>query len=375
MKKNSITLICLLILASTFVTNAQKKAFSSVEGGFSVNFPVKPKKSLKPMDTAFGKANMTTYEAATPSAFYSVNFVDFPTAIKDEDELNTRYDAGRNNILAKGGFNLIAEKIYNYKDYLGREFQLENAKFSLTTRVVVVEQRMFQLMVLTLGRMSKLPVKTKNVNQRLIDNFFNSFTVTILPDAKTQAVELPEDFGISIENSVFSSKFLGFSYEIPEGWTVLDDEQVDLIKEIGLQSAQTNRDYEDNSLEKAFEKTKFLLMAIDQPIESGKGEAFLMIAAERVSFPNFLPSAVSASYIKTYLDPTEKVVKNTTMTKIGGVDFAWIETFDSKDNTRHRMYVANRKGIALEIFFNYKTDAQLQILMRSLNSLKFEENQ
>ena len=356
-------------------SSVQAKNFVSQEGGFSVRFPKYPTKKTNSINSAFGQTTLTTFQAATTTALFSVMYVDFPTAIKDEDELNIRFDAMKNSIISNGSYNLVSEKIIYYEESPGREFLMENAKLSVTMRGFIVEQRFFQLMVITPGKMSKSTAKVKAANQKKIDDFINSFAITKLPTPKTLAVELPEDFGVSIEDSVFSSQFLGVSFEIPPDWSLLNEEQVDLVKLLGLSAAQENKDYQDNALERSIKNSKFLLIATDRPIGSGESQAFLMIIAERVSFPNFLPAAISNTYIKIYLDPTEKVVKPTTLTKINGVEFAWVETFDSSDNSRKRMYVANRKGIAFEIFFTFKTDAQLQVLLKSINSMKFEENQ
>jgi hypothetical protein len=379
MRKATLLLFCSVLTVFVFQAQSQKKTtkqtvkkdFVSTEGGFSINFPVKPVKKTKPMSAAFGQTISTWFEATTGNALYNLVYVDFPTAITDEYEKNTRFDAMKSYIISNNSYNLVNENVVYYEGYIGREFVVESPKLTITMRGFIIEQRLFQMIVVTIGRLSKLTPKVKAATQKRIGNFVNSFKVTNLPTPKTVATELPDDFGISINDGLLKSEFFGLTYQIPQDWTVLTDEQVRLIKDLLPAFANQNSDYEDKQLENSLKNTEILLFALDKPFESGETESMLIVSAERVSFPNFLPSSVISSYVAN-LEPTEKVVKKTTNTKINGVDFAWVETFDSANKTGQRLYVANRKGIAFEILFTFKNQTQLQTLVKSLETIKFE---
>jgi hypothetical protein len=57
------------------------------------------------------------------------------------------------------------------------------------------------------------------------------------------------------------------------------------------------------------------------------------VAAEKVSFPNFLPKAVAESFLKDTVSDNERILKTPNLIKIGGVDFAWVEIENIERNT------------------------------------------
>jgi hypothetical protein len=94
-----------------------------------------------------------------------------------------------------------------------------------------------------------------------------------------------------------------------------------------------------------------------------------LIAVEKAPYPNFLPLAAAKSSI-TMSDASEKVVKPPTAQQIGGIELAWVETFDSETKLTQRIYFANRKGLVLEIALTYSDPADLNDMLRSLESIK-----
>lgn len=67
-----------------------------------------------------------------------------------------------------------------------------------------------------------------------------------------------------------------------------------------------------------------------------------------------------------------KIIQNPKQIKIDGVDFTWAEIESSELSSKERFFVANRKGIALEILLIYQNEEQLQTLLGSLQTMKFQ---
>ncbi len=342
------------------------------EDGFQIDFPAKPVRTISSIDTAFGKTNMVNYKLAASLAFYGVSIIDFPTVIEDKTEINLRLDALRIGLLKEPQSRLISETEISFGGNVGREFVLENTETTLTVRALFIKQRFFQLTIATKGSLLRSSDRVKNFNKKTTEKYINSFYVTDLAAPSMTAAELPKDFGIEIKNEKFSSKFLGFSMNVPQNWTIVEKEQTEMFKDLSAQKFENSTAKIDESLAFSLKNTEFLLVATKTQLESSVSSASLLIAAEKVSFPNFVPLKMVEAYSKNYIEASEKVLGKPGSTKLSGVDFAWIEIGDAKLNSRKRIYIANRKGIALEIFLIYQKEDELNILLDSLQSVKFE---
>jgi hypothetical protein len=345
--------------------------FVSEEGGFKANFPGKPEKRVSTIEAAYGKTDYTTFQHATNTAFYMVAYLDFPTVIKDKTELRLRFDQLKNSMTEKQNARLIEEREVFFGEYLGHDYVFEIGNLTVNLRSLIIEQRLFQLTVSTRGNVTKSSENIKKYNSKLVDNFFNSFAVTKLPAPKSVAVELPQDFGVKIQDSGFRSDYFKFSINLPAEFAIVDEEEATYLKELGVEESKNQLPNRAKELDYSIQNTKILLTMMRQDAETA---LMFIIGAEKTSFPNFLPSAITDNYLKRFLEPAETVVTKTTLTKIGGVEFAWIETANSTDNLKQRLYVANRNGIALQLYFTYRNAKDLEVLMKSIQSIKFEEN-
>jgi hypothetical protein len=342
--------------------------------GFQVTFPAKPTRTVSEIHTAFGKTNLVNYQLPTSLAFYGVNFLDFPAVVTDKAELDLRFAAMKAAILKDADNHLMSEKEISFGGSPGVEFVIENKDNTITTRGLIIQQRFFQLIVVTKGKFNKSTERIQNFNRKAVDRFINSFSVTEVPTALKSSVELPNDFGIKVENSVFASSFFGFSLKIPENWNLVEREQTDVLKDLSGQNAGNLAEKSKKALDLSFKNTEFLLMMTKSPMESAVNSSVFLVAAEKVSFPNFLPKAVAESFLKDTVSDNERILKTPNLIKIGGVDFAWVEIENIERKYKQRLYVANRKGIALEIFFIYQTEAELKTLLDSLHSIKFSDD-
>ena len=219
----------------SIITALPPKSFESKEGGFKIAFPAKPTESSSESDTSFGKAKMSTYHLPTTVAVYSVFHVDFPTAMKDKFDLDTRFDAMRDNQVKTRNARVMTETELYYGSHYGRDLVMEDASSTNWLRVIMVEQRLFVLSVVTRGNHSRQSAALKASSETRVKAFFDSFAVTEVPKPQLTAVELPADFGVTITASTFASTFLDVSFDLPKGWVTLDDEDSAMLLELGAE--------------------------------------------------------------------------------------------------------------------------------------------
>jgi len=343
--------------------------------GFKIDFPARPTRTVSTIDTAFGKTNMVNYQLATNLVYYGVTFIDFPTVISDKAEIDLRFDGVKAALLKNAESRLISETEIFFGDNPGREYVIEDKLTTATIRGLFIKQRFFQLTVVTKGKLSRATQRLRDFNHKTVEKFINSFSVTELPTPKTTAVELPKNFGIKIDGSFFTSDFFRFSVRLPENWNIVKEEQADLIKDLSVQDTEDSTEKLRKSLDLSLNNTEILLFMTKSNLEtSAANNAVFAIAAEKVSFPNFLPLRIAENYLKTFLDNGEKILKTPSSIKLGGADFVWVETENVEKKFKQRLYVANRKGIAFQLLLNYRNDVELKIMLDCLQTIRFSED-
>lgn len=362
-----------ILLPQTFQLRAQtvKPLFESQEGSFKIAFPVKPTKKVSTIDTAFGKSAMTVYSAATTLSFYGVTFLDFPAPIKDETEQNIRFDMFKETITANFKGTLISETEVALGKHRGKDFVIEGNGLTGVFRILFVEQRVFQLSIVNRGLMSRSSQKIKNALQKRVDDFINSFVITKLPEATSLITELPEDFGLTFENSRLHIGYFGMTAEIPKDWTRLSEEEAELAKELGVLLVQPKNEKEGKILELSRQNTKILFMCLNENDAEAEYHATFSIAVEKVNIPTFLPEAAIKQYVKTTLDKNDKVTKAPSPIKISGVEFFWAESYNSLEKRSTRFYVANIDGIAFQLFMFYDKEEDMRTMTKIIESITF----
>ena len=348
---------------------APSSLFESPDGGFRAGFPAKPTLQVQQFESSFGKTSMSIYSLGTSLAMYTVTYFDFPTVMSDRYDLNVRFDVMRDSQAKQMSARVTTDSEFFFGDHYGRELQFESAGETLTMRTFVVGPRIFMLGVTTRGRLSTQSDKLRVGNQTRINKFLNSFAITKIPAVTAAAVDLPDDFQISVESGVFRSGFFGVEMTMPVKWVVMESDETEFIIELGKDEIRkSNPKLAGHVTDK---NARGLVMASKAALDVEVINAFFSVFAEKVPYPNFVPAAVAKSYASLYLDPTEKVVGDVTNVKLGGVDFALLETFDSETETHQRIYFANLDGIAFEISMMYRDNADLKAMLDSVGTIKF----
>lgn len=346
--------------------------FSSAEGGFKVRFPSTPKKIALEIETHFGKSPITQFQAMTSTGAYIASYLDFPAPVTDPVELKLRYDNGQERLLSKPGKKLLAENEFQVGTHVGREIVVEDEMFTTFHRMLVVEQRLFQMLVLTTNKYSKATTAGKAEIRKKADRFFSSFTVTKIPAPQLATPELPADFGLKLETGVLTSDYLGMTITLPRNWRVLDTDEAENLKSSAkdrLSSAETTA---EQQIAYSLTNTKPLAILTKKALGTVNNTTVLL-GAERVSFPNFQPLKMAQEIEKMIVEKMgEKILMKPQVISIDGVEFVRFEAFNSQNNLKTRAYLTNRKGLALQAVMVYSDDADAAILDESMNTIRFK---
>lgn len=350
------------------VAKGLAQLYQSEDGTYKIRFPAKPTVNRMSSDSSFGKSEVVTTFLSTGLASYAVVYIDFPTVMEDRYDLNIRFDGMRDAQAKALNAKVVNDTEFFFGSHYGRENSYENATSTHSSRAIVAGPRIFILSVETRGNLSRQTGKALDGNKKLIADFFNSFEITKIPQAKQTATPFPADFGISVTSGQFNSSFLEVGMKAPEGWTSLERESIDLLMGIGKDEVKKT----DAVLADRMGDEMFRTLAIFSKVDINKGpsDAMILIMAEKAPYPNFLPRSVATTYTRLYLDPGEKVTIAPADIKINNVDLAWIETLEPAIKLKRRLYFANRKGISLLVMLSYSDAADLKTMLASLQTLK-----
>lgn len=351
-------------------TVAVKKVFESETGGFKAGFPSAPKITSKEVDFGGSKTLSTSYLSIGTTNFYLITHTDFPTPVTDETEISARYDNGRETLLQDKSRKLIEESDFYLNENLGRELVYVDDNVSTILRNVIVQQRYFQMGVGFPGDYGKSSPAVKKSFRKVADKFFESFEITTLPQPESEMMKLPETFDSMIEDDVFSSKYLGFSMNLPAEWKLLDSEEIELAVAIGR---ETKTERQQKMLNASLKNTRLLVLMGKTPTETDKSAASIAIAAESLGFANFDALNVMREIHKrdTQIDKKKSIIAPKIL-KISGVNFAVAENFNVESGFKQRLYLANRKGLALEIMVTYVDAKDAKAIEKLLETILFQ---
>ncbi|MGB7209789.1 MAG: hypothetical protein WBD27_14090 [Pyrinomonadaceae bacterium] len=348
-----------------------RNKWESADGSFKIDFAAPPTTSVRPTESSFGPSNIYSANLSTLFGYYSVLYFDFPTAITDKYDLDTRFDLMRDEQAKRLSARVILDSEFMFGTYYGRANVFETANETVTMRTFIAGPRLFMLLVVTKGRLSAVNSATAAAHKKRINGFLDSFEITKVPVAKSQQVKLPDDFQVTSTNTSFSSAYLGVSMTPPAGWIASEKNDSELVMAMGKEEIRRTDGRLANYISN--DNTRVLAMYTRSELSKSVPDAFFFVFAEQSPYPNFTPAAAAKTYEKIYMDPTEKVTKPIAATQFGGREFAWLETFDSESKLYQRIYFANVKGIAFEISLLYSKPSDRDIMLRALATIKFSQ--
>ena len=146
--------------------NAQSDwiVFAPKDGGYSVKLPWKPTALSLPHDTAEGRI---LYELIHEDLKYVVGYMNQPISVETADRDKFLSTAAESGITSSGG-KVLRNTSISLNGFPGREVTGEMEGFSYRSRVYLVRQRLYLLIVW------QLPNKTDSENAA---KFFDSFQI------------------------------------------------------------------------------------------------------------------------------------------------------------------------------------------------------
>ena len=169
-----IILLAIFVLTAACAVHAQLAEHETVvsdEFHFIAFFPDKPTKTEGDINTRFGKGYSRRWTLELPDIFYEVSVDDFPDLSVEMDykPLNLFYDS-----ICKDLANQYGAKFGYYTDIFfdeyGRTASRRTKDFSVTVRMYLVRQRLYQVKVVMRNSLEKDEQTKENV-KKFIDEF------------------------------------------------------------------------------------------------------------------------------------------------------------------------------------------------------------
>lgn len=171
-------------------TNDEGPAFNTVDyraaswkeykpdgGKYALLLPGLPREQVEMVDTAVGKIqlHMSILAVTYKEEFVicTINYSDFPVQVTDPTAIRKTLDGAREELLANKGRTLISETEIHLDAYPGREIKIEQGDLVFVSRIFLVRERLFQVVVFaSKGPKGDDVVKfQEDVRQRIMSSF------------------------------------------------------------------------------------------------------------------------------------------------------------------------------------------------------------
>ena len=141
--------------------------YSSAAGRFGVLMPAEPRVTEQGLEIGAGKLVNNVFLALTQFAVFSVSYADFPPKTSKSKSL---LDNVRKGVINGIKGTLISSSNISHKGHSGREFQASSDSGVYTSRIFLVNSRLYQLVVVA------VPGK---VSAEDVHRFLNSFDLKL----------------------------------------------------------------------------------------------------------------------------------------------------------------------------------------------------
>jgi len=171
---SSKTVVFFITMALVTLVGCQQgtwKEFSSTEGAFLVLMPGTPTMDKQTASTAVGPIDSFTFTLEETDGIYTVSYADYPEDIVRQNEPDDMLDSVRTGAIGSiEGSRLLNESSILFGEYPGRDLEIEapDGKSTLHIRAILVDNRLYSLMVVSIG---------KQPSTSDIQKFFESFTL------------------------------------------------------------------------------------------------------------------------------------------------------------------------------------------------------
>ena len=186
------------------------------------------------------------------------------------------------------------------------------------------------------------------------------------------------DFG-TIENSVYKNKYFGLSLTFPEGWSVLDQQQRDELKDLGSEIVAGDDKNLNKAMKSAAElQTVNMLSVFEHPLGTDVPyNPNIIIMAERVRHaPGIKRGNDYHVHTKKVLESSNQLSVNfgeTFTEMIGGKEFDVqpLQMGIGNQVVKQKMYATIDKGYALLLVISYDAPEEEEKLQAILKTITF----
>lgn len=366
--------------AAVEYNEAAWKTFATPDGGFSILMPGQPVKSGQVVETELGPLPYFTFTLKTATAEYMASYSDFPFPVTEPSGLKRAYDGSREGMKKMAPFTLTAEREIQLEGRLGRELIFESEQNIIKARLLIVNRRLFQAIIMT----RKYQNSSRDIikfYESTINKFLDSLKVTDLkatdkPDAEPATALAKVDLG-RVENSTYTNQQFAFKVNLPSGWHVQERATSEATMKLGREIAKGSDKRVNDALNNSAQTTTILFMVSKFPVSSpGGAQALMQCAVEKVFDPRVTSHLYMESNKKIMLGTSlqYKLTRDTHTQMIGGLNFSVFEVErPSGDVTvKQKYYGAMRKGFALFFVATYITEEDRLVLEKMMQTVKFE---
>lgn len=157
MPRIMLALLFMLSFALTASAADEWAETTSEAGKFKVMLPGATTYKAQSVDTPIGKIEMHTYMSETETGAAGVLYSDFPAAQIAASDVDTLLTNARDGAVGNVKGKLTSDKAIKVGDHPGREFTFsvgtgDDVQFNGWQRVFLVNNRMYQLIVITAGK-------------------------------------------------------------------------------------------------------------------------------------------------------------------------------------------------------------------------------
>ncbi len=360
------------------------KTFTSTEGGFTVLMPGQPVKSgqLLKSENGTGPLAYYAYNLRTGVAEYGVSYSDFEYAMSDPAVARVAYDGGRDNLLAQNSLKLIDDKDVYINGYLGRQIVAEGKDFIFHDRMVAVNKRFYQAMIVTRNYRTGQQ-GTSKFYETIVNKFLSSLklinTEAVTNNAPLQKSEEVASIDLGrVENNVYLNSYFKFQASLPADWHVQEREASAAVLDVGREMVKGSNAQTNAALDQSIAKTLILFTVSKFPLNAPTGtQAVLQCGVEKISDPR-ITSAVYMEMNKKFLleSPMRyKLLRDSYTETVGGVSFSVFEleqTREGSPSVKQKYYGATRKGFILFFVATYMAQEDRTKMEKILSTIKFE---
>ncbi len=148
----SFALLAILLLPNIGWAQKTEVVVQPKGGHFAIRFPGRPKENTQSTKTDLGTLKVYTATYALPDGnVYLVSFTEFPAEAVKPDLRGTLYDGVVNGIKGKDGMLVGTEKEIEIGKEKGREVVIDKGKQQTRFRVVVKDDRLYQIALVGSG--------------------------------------------------------------------------------------------------------------------------------------------------------------------------------------------------------------------------------